>query len=295
MRAGAKFSKVTAGERLRIPAPAYNAFVDAAEAHLNSLEGQTIPNGPRPTRRNDLVDVENLTDSNKDQAEILSIGGPGVYPSLNLNEFQNRVSVFGVLPSSARPDIVILADPVPKNVIGAGWISGICQVKIDFLSDTDTTAGIIDGVSSHLRGGQGSIPIVWKEPGTGIKWALVRLGGGSTEGTAVEHVVVREVFESAGNPTELVLVQAVDRDKTTGVLVEAGPTFNAQAKPGLRSSDYFAWRWPGPIDQRLTRYLPCYKIRGAWRLGWELDVVAEVLEDNVRITDCRPASRAGSK
>jgi len=289
-----RFKKVTAGAPLKIPAAAYNAFVDAAEAHANRQNDRTVTRRQFSESRNDLVLVKNSTGTNQRQSAILGLSVPIILPEKNLRQFRRRLAIVGVLPTSVHDDkVIILAEPIPKDKLGLGWVSGLCQAQVEFLSETETTAGIVDDRTSSLRGGQGAIPVLWKELGIGIKWAIVRLGGGAGSGSAVEHVVVREVFESTGNPRELVLVQAVDRNKDTGALAVVGPVFNAEAKPGLRSSDYFPWKWTGLIDQRLTRFLPCYNIRGVWRLSWEPDVIAEVLPADVQITDCIPASRAG--
>ena len=109
-------------------------------------------------------------------------------------------------------------------------------------------------------------------------------------GSAVEHVVIREVTTG-----RLVSVQAIALNNDTLVWEAVGPVFDALAKPGLTGADYFAYKWPGPLDAELTRFMPCYKIRGSWRLGWDLDVPVELLPSNVRFTDCRPASRAGDR
>ena len=285
--------KVTGGAPLRIPAADYNAFVEAAKAHINSQSGQDV-GGSEVRLRNDLILVKNSSGDSRGQSEILGIDTPIILPIENLNEFQNRLAVVGVVPSAAHAEnFVILVEPIPSGRLGLGWISGVCQVKIEVMAEGDTTAGVVIGRTTSLRSGVGSIPIIWKEPGRGIKWGIVKFAVAGGTGSAVEHVVVLEVFDSTENPFELVKVQAVDRNTDTGKIELVGAEFMAQAKPGLQSKDYFPWKWAGPIDQRLTRFLPCYKIRGNWRLGWEPDVIAEVLPPNVRFTDCIPVSRAG--
>lgn len=291
--------KVTGGSPLRIPASAYNAFVDAAQAHIESQSRGGAGNIDFLVDRNNPVPIRNDTDKNLLWGEILGIEEPLFLPELNEGEFQSKIQLIGILPMNKHAEkLAILAEPIPKGEIGFAWVSGLCPTKVYVLNEEQTspftTAGIIEGETLSLSAGAGNIPILWKETGIGTKWAIVRLGGGGGSGSAVEHVVVRNVYETLpDNPTEDVKVEAVDRGPLSGIITVVGDPFFAQAKPGLKSADYYPFMWQGPIHQRLTRFLPCYKIRGAWRLGWEPDILAEILPPDVRITDCIPASRAG--
>jgi len=76
---------------------------------------------------------------------------------------------------------VILQEPAPANravpfvAVGQSW------VQIDVQDEADTTAGPVAGETDHLKSGEGEAVIEWKEPGIGLKWARVRLGGGGEE------------------------------------------------------------------------------------------------------------------
>lgn len=54
--------------------------------------------------------------------------------------------------------------------------------KVDFSAADQTTAGIPS--SGTVLSGGGSIKVIWREPGTGEKWAVIQLAGAGSGGTS---------------------------------------------------------------------------------------------------------------
>lgn len=172
--------KVQSGQPLVIPASAYNAFIDAAAdfrrrtAHL----GQ----GAQPSfQQASIILVRNDSGANCQRFEVLGVDAPIIDPSANEEEFKNRVALSCVTPAADTHEgkFVVLAEPIASGKIGRAYAAGVCPVKID-VPDEDHEwrfAEIADGVTANLKVSmQGSAGVLWRAGGTGVQWAVVRLG-----------------------------------------------------------------------------------------------------------------------
>ena len=172
--------KVQSGQPLVIPASAYNAFIDAAldfrqrTAHL----GQ----GAQPSfAQASIVLVRNDSGSNQSRMSVLGVDAPIIDPSANEDEFKNRVALSCVTPAADTHEgkFVVLAEPIASGKIGCAYAAGVCPVKID-VPDEDypyRLAEVTDDSADNLTAvKRGSAAILWREGGTGVQWALVRLG-----------------------------------------------------------------------------------------------------------------------
>ncbi|MDI9628234.1 MAG: hypothetical protein QM286_06780 [Acidobacteriota bacterium] len=172
--------KVRSGDPLVIPAAAYNAFIDAAldfrqrTAHL----GQ----GAQPSfSQASIVLVRNDSGSNQNRMAVLGVEAPIIDPSANEEEFRNRVALSCVAPEEGTHEgrFVVLAEPIANGKIGRAYAAGVCPVKIDVPDEENECryAEIADGVTANLKVSlQGSATILWRAGGTGVQWAVIRLG-----------------------------------------------------------------------------------------------------------------------
>jgi len=175
--------KVLSGEKLQIPASTYNAFVDAAQANIAQKNFLTESNKNGESRK---VIVQNNSGGNLDKFEILGIDSPIVDPDDNETDFQNRITLIGVTPEDGsggsgsddhRGKFIVLQEPIPDGDIGRGIISGETIVKINVEDEDHKYADVTDATSTYLTSSNsGSARILWKESGTGVVWAYVRLG-----------------------------------------------------------------------------------------------------------------------
>jgi hypothetical protein len=173
--------KVQSGQKLQIPARAYNAFIDAAvdyrrrTAHIGQKSEPT-------TRQASIVLVRNDSGSNQNRLAVLGIDAPIIDPATNDNEFKNRVALSCVTPAvdTHEGKFVILAEPIAAGKIGRAYAAGVCPVQIIVLDEDAEAyqfADIFDGYTTGLFADpNGSASILWKEEGTGLKWAIVRFG-----------------------------------------------------------------------------------------------------------------------
>ncbi|MBI5724850.1 MAG: hypothetical protein HZA50_12895 [Planctomycetes bacterium] len=172
-------AKVTSGQSLKIPAAAYNAFVDAAVAVRNSANDQGQASR-QAARQSGVILVRNDSGSDRSRFDILGISGPLFTPTDDVDSFKNnQPALAGTTPNSDnhKGKFVILLEPVESGKIGRAIIDGLAIAKINVTDATHLFAEVNNGDCSMLKSIQsGTARIVWKESGTGQKWALVRLG-----------------------------------------------------------------------------------------------------------------------
>lgn len=174
-------SKVVPGQPVNLSATCWNRFVDAANAELR-LRGapsfSPYANGIGPA----TILVQNATNGALPIFSVLSLRGqaPLIAPSGNLQEFQNDVMLAGITPTGAGQPLAILLEPLGPGVIGEAVVSGAVQVQINVTSAGHSYATSINGDSAKLvsqadAAAANVVPILWKESGTGVKWAVVML------------------------------------------------------------------------------------------------------------------------
>ena len=179
---GDVFRKVKSGDPLRIPAETFNAFVDAAQDFRNRQNAQGVET-KGSAQGNTVVLVKNASGSDQERFAVLGVAAPVISPSANLPEFKNRVVLSCVTPSDDhRGRFVVLAEPIKSGNMGRAVAAGVTPVKVSVQNSADDSADVFSGQTGHLKSGEGAASILWKESGTGIVWAVVRIGGGSGGG-----------------------------------------------------------------------------------------------------------------
>jgi hypothetical protein len=192
--AGDPFTKTSPGSPLVIPAVAYNAFIDAANALQNSSRVGTP--GSQGAPLTEIVRCVNRTGANVLMYGVVGIGNPATTFSANAAEqaiFLQNPRVFEAeLPTSTnhadRFGIVLSCVSGPSNANGAGFdcaLRGVYPCRVDVTDEAHEFAGVKGGSSEMLASADsGLAQILWKEAGTGTKWAIIKFpfgggGGGS--------------------------------------------------------------------------------------------------------------------
>ncbi len=187
-------TKVSPGQRLRIPAESWNAVLDATATVQAERFRQTAESDAASLRGEILI--RNDTGAARDRFDIVGIGSPLILPSDNLAAFHGRVALQGVAPDASRPGIyAVLQEPVAAGRCGRAITSGITPVRVQVNATTDAAAEVASGSAGSLASAaSGSALILWKEAGTGLRQAVVRLlgpSGGSASGDHLEIPVVQ--------------------------------------------------------------------------------------------------------
>ena len=116
---------------------------------------------------------------------------------------RSRPCITGVTPAAGHAGkFVVLLEPLKANAIGSGLAAGVCPVQVNVTDAGHTFADIASGQCGYLASGAtGTATILWKESGTGTKWALVRVanasGGGSAGASVFPAKVVAAVSGAA--------------------------------------------------------------------------------------------------
>jgi len=180
MATGDALKKVRPGDRLRIPAKAYNAFVEVAAAHRagqSSLD-RTFQRGH--AWQSGIVPVRNDTGADRDRLSVLAIDGPVFAPDNGGGAadeaFIRRVVLKGTTPS--RPSdvgwFVITLEPIGAGKIGRACVSGVCPALVKYEEDWHYFADITDGDSGKLTSGErGAAELLWVSDSAGGSSAIL--------------------------------------------------------------------------------------------------------------------------
>ena len=175
---GDAFKKVQAGQKLDVPAEAWNAFLDAARAE-RSRRHNVAQDAGEEFRQTGIVKVRNDTGANQPRYAVLALRDPIITPEYNEQEFKHRVTFVGEKPAAPVKceRFAVLLEPLRAGKIGCGVVAGVTPVRVDVVRETDRFAELVEDVTAHLRSSAfGLSRVLWKEEGTGQKWAVVRLG-----------------------------------------------------------------------------------------------------------------------
>lgn len=191
---GNPMAKVKAGDKLRVPADAYNAFIDAAIAER--ARGLDRGGGDlRPlTHRANVVPVKNDTTAALPRFSVLGIDGPLLDPDLDPDGFKGAIVLRGVAPTAAHAAsgaLLITTEPIAAGTIGWAVVSGaaICQVNV--VDEAHLRATAVVDYTGALQSGPGGLPILWREGGTGTQWAVVCVGSIGLEASLPTRYIAR--------------------------------------------------------------------------------------------------------
>lgn len=264
--------KVQSGQPLVIPASAYNAFIDAAvdfrqrTAHLGQGAQPSFPQAS-------IVLVRNDSGSNQNRLAVLGIDTPIIDPATNLNEFKNRVALSCVTPAvdTHEGKFVILAEPIASGKIGRAYASGVCPVQIIVLDEDAEAyqfADIFDGFPNGLFADpNGSASILWREEGTGLKWAVVRFGNRQRMG--VFPVDLTQVGGAQGDETNPATWTYDVLDIATGETLESA--VDPVAAPHKWQRPSIGWMIPATFGY--AHYVPNDSYGYDLVLGWINEMV----------------------
>ncbi|MDD5597632.1 MAG: hypothetical protein PHV82_06790 [Victivallaceae bacterium] len=176
--------KVITGETFKVKASTWNAFIDAANfCRNNQLEFGS--NALRGNSKTGIVLIQN------DSGALLEQFSPVILDDLIIQpdddekeqEFKSRVPVFsGKKVSADNKDMpfAILQTPLESEKIGKALLLGVTPVKVNIGNESHKYAKLNAAGLVSTSSGVGRI--LWKESGTGEKWALLQLGGGGSGG-----------------------------------------------------------------------------------------------------------------
>ena len=261
--------KVQSGQKLRIPAQTYNAFIDAVADYrrrTSQFGQQAAPAAGRPG----VILVSNNTGVDQDRFSVLGIDGVVITPSANLDAFQNDV-VFQTKPPSLPVHgrlFVILQEPLAAYKFGRAVVTGVTPVQVDMVRENHRYARLTHGDSAKLTSdddGPAELLYVQPTPGgfsPGVKWAVVRLGG-----TASCRDHWAKLTQTWGTDTTATTIQANPCEDAAGTNPDPATTLTLDILPPGRDwhHKYYSHRdWIVPVLAAgdVVRYLPYGEHKG---------------------------------
>jgi len=197
---------VTAGEKFRFSARTYNELNELIEKdRLGGLSMQT--NVSRVN--NDYVLVKNSSGADVGRFGILGIAGILFDPQTALPAFTSRPVFTGEIPAESHGGrFLICAEPIRNGSIGRAWAEGVVITRVLVQDSSHYYASVKpDDTTQLVTHIQGLCCLLYKEAGTGTKWAVVRLGAGNPN-------PVRTAYCKTAAPEGSTIVCYLDEDGT---------------------------------------------------------------------------------
>lgn len=191
---------VTSGEKFHFSARTYNEmnqFIESQRMSGLSMQAQSA------AVNNDFVLVKNTSAVDVGRFGVLGIAGILFDPQTALPAFTSRVVFTGAVPqASLHKDgrFLICAEPIKQGAIGRAWADGIVTCRIDVVNQTHNYATIKpNDVTQLVSGNEGLCYILYKQTGTGQKWAIVRFGSASS--ASATRWAFYKAYKNAGTCT----------------------------------------------------------------------------------------------
>lgn len=169
---------VKRGDPLVIKASDWNALLSVADAAKLQQVGQLRESSTFSGASGVVVPVKNATGSTVSRYHAMGIGTPLFDHSDNAQTFLNQLGFSGAATSSSYLGrFAVAQETIANGKIGACLVNGItaAQITVNHADhdrvDVDTAGGA-KLVSQFYGAGE----IIYKESGTGTKWALIRVG-----------------------------------------------------------------------------------------------------------------------
>lgn len=172
--------KAKAGQPFRPSAHDWNEFVDTARS-LQKGKLNIDFDGEPPEHSQTKILIKNQSGSRLDRFSILALGEPWRKPEEDLPQFKRQIVFLGETPQQheckdPKHPFVVLLEPLQPGGIGEAVLAGIVIAQVDVIREIDLYAEVVQGNTTALRTSpHGRSRILWKEPGLGLKWSVVRL------------------------------------------------------------------------------------------------------------------------
>lgn len=171
--------KLSRGAKIRgISVGTWNRMVEVTRRVEGETLSQTVDREGL-LRSQSLIKVKNGSGARRLPFEILGLGSPIVPPGTNLVNFKDQVAQEGATPTTAshRRKWVVTLDNIPINGFGLAVVAGVMIAQVDITSTIHPRATVKNNDAAKLESSfWGCAEILWAEAGTGVKWAILRIG-----------------------------------------------------------------------------------------------------------------------
>jgi hypothetical protein len=205
----APLEKVQSGQPLVIRASDYNAMIEAARDFRRRQQSQSWMPSPPGER---VVRIKNNTGANRGRFEVVGLGDPIFDPAVAEEAFKDQLAFMGQTPTiDHEGKFALLLEPIPAGKLGRACLFGVCPTQVIITDEAHAFADIYPGLTAALYGAEsGAAQILWRQSGTGLKWAVVRVGspGGAAPSAGTAAFPAKVISHGVG-PAYSVLEQVV--------------------------------------------------------------------------------------
>ncbi len=195
--------KVVTGQSFKPKATTWNSFIDAA-VYVKQRQAGVTAKTPSRDSKSGVVLVRNATGQELKQFAIVSLGDLIITPSGNEPEFRGNIPVFEaelITDENLEKPYGILQKPLQQSECGPAMLAGITPAKV--VIDDENHEFAVPDTNGLKSSKSGLARILWKEPETGEKWAVLLLGGAVS-------TACRGPFEVVKKDESTVTVKAFD-------------------------------------------------------------------------------------
>ena len=155
----------------------------AKNVRSNEQETKAGRNGP-------FESIRVRPDVDVSQFGIVGLDAPVMTPTDNLPGFKRSV-LFTASTPAAGQSMAIMSEPCAAGKIRDAMIGGVTPVQVDVTDENHGYAALNAGDTTQLESADaGEAKIIWKEAGTGTKWAVIQWPVGSAAASDVQAIQV---------------------------------------------------------------------------------------------------------
>lgn len=229
------FNHVTPGQPIDgnnplLSADVLNKVQAATKDYLSKKGGHSS----KSTQQFDRFYFRNDCDKDLPEFSVVGIEEPVIKPEDDAKEreFKNHFTLIGVLPEEKHlARYGITQTPALDGKIGQVIVDGLTVARVNVTNECHNFAERkIDDTEALESGEEGSALILWKEEGTGVKWALVRI---DYSGATLVRFKLTERWEAIDQGGEAIRIDSEEN--------EIGDPFQVKTLPALQ-------RIYGPAD-----------------------------------------------
>lgn len=170
---GDPLKKVQPGQRLDIPAEAYNAFIDSIRASRGHQSlGSEFPRGNSALH---IVHAKNVSGGNIQRFGITRLDGVLAEPEIDLELFKNTPLVLKAISPDSHFPFAVAVEPIADGAIGRVLIVGVVQVQVELVHPTHRFARPFAGDKTKLRSDSYGAPILYRPDEDGTAWCVIAI------------------------------------------------------------------------------------------------------------------------
>jgi len=248
------FKKATAGQPINISAHTWNQMQEVVQKELK----KQVSHSSEHLQTEPFIIIKNTTEEDLEVFNVLGIDDAVVVdPTADANEFKFHFTLEGVEPAAHINRYAILQEPIEAGEFGRAICFGVTVAKVNVVTECHKFAEMKKEEYTYLESGDtGSALILYKESGTGEKWAVIKIddSGGLVQFSIDEKI---EYLDDNTGTTTADPIKAKILGSSQEIYVEVEPPMTGAFGPA--DIGFTGWgQRVEPCEEELDR--PLYRV-----------------------------------